>query len=428
MERIAFFEDQQEVHLRPLTWLRPTFELRCGHFSPRERAQEIWTLREWGAFLRPELADVYREELQPTAVNDWDWLRQAPTWLINGRWHGDLRGLADVTEDCALIDGTSLVAVQVFPHEVPEEAPDDFETWLQSLVARRATLGREGALIKFPWHLVERNPEQLTNDFHARPRRDGASSLDRHVAIVGSREDVMIDPTAEVDPFVVIDARHGPVWIEAGVKVQAFTRLEGPCFIGRETRLFRANVREGCSIGEVCRVGGEIEESIIHGFSNKYHDGFLGHAYVCPWVNLGALTTNSDLKNDYSHVRVPLAGGEVVDSGSTKVGCFVGDHTKTALCSLFNTGSVIGVMDLVLPGGGLLPKRMPSFTRYWNGVLEELPDGTESGIASARTAMARRDKELTPAGERLLRWVFEASADDRAACIARDQARRQKLG
>ena len=110
--------------------------------------------------------------------------------------------------------------------------------------------------------------------------------------------------------MVVIDAEHGPVYIDEDVEVHPFTRIEGPCYVGKKSILLGAKCREGNSIGPICRVGGEVEESIIQGYSNKYHDGFLGHAYVGEWVNLGALTTNSDLKNDYSTVSVILDGRE----------------------------------------------------------------------------------------------------------------------
>jgi hypothetical protein len=199
--------------------------------------------------------------------------------------------------------------------------------------------------------------------------------------------------------------------------IQAFTRLEGPCHIGAKSQLFRANVREGTSIGPVCRVGGEIEGAILHSFVNKYHDGFLGHSYVCPWVNLGALSTNSDLKNDYSTVRVPLSGVPV-DSGEMKVGCFIGDHTKTAIGSLFNTGTSVGLMCVILPDGELLPKHVPSFSRIWHG---ELVDGLplEKGLMTARAAMHRRNKTLTMAQETLLRKLHTQSITERERAIER---------
>ena len=137
------------------------------------------------------------------------------------------------------------------------------------------------------------------------PRPAAAASraqVEEPNAIRGSQKDVYVAPGAVVHPMVVIDAEHGPVYLDEGVEVHPFTRIEGPCYVGKKSILLGTKCREGNSIGPMCRVGGEVEESIIHGYSNKYHDGFLGHAYVGEWVNLGALTTNSDLKNDYSSV------------------------------------------------------------------------------------------------------------------------------
>src|SRR6185295_4718482 len=140
----------------------------------------------------------------------------------------------------------------------------------------------------------------------------------------------------------------GPVTIEEGCEVHPFTRIEGPCYVGPKTILLGAKVREGCSFGPMCRIGGEVEESIVHGYSNKYHDGFLGHAYVGEWVNLGALTTNSDLKNDYSEVKVTLDGRTQLSTGSNKVGALIGDHVKTSIGTLLNTGAYVGAMSVLV--------------------------------------------------------------------------------
>ena len=121
----------------------------------------------------------------------------------------------------------------------------------------------------------------------------------------------------------------------------------------------------------MCRLGGEVEGSIIQGYSNKYHDGFLGHAYVGQWVNLGAMTTNSDLKNDYSNVSVVLDGRTPVNTGSTKVGSLIGDHAKTSIGTLLNTGAYVGAMALLVADGRLLPKFIPSFAWYVDGAISE---------------------------------------------------------
>jgi len=208
------------------------------------------------------------------------------------------------------------------------------------------------------------------------------------------------------------------------VVVHPFTRIEGPAYVGTGCTLLGTKLREGCSIGPVCRIGGEIEESIIHGHSNKYHDGFLGHAYVGEWVNLGALTTNSDLKNDYSHVDVML-NGKKVSTGSTKVGAMIGDHTKTSIGTLFNSGAICGAMCILMATGQPLPKTIPSFAWFINGVVTK-GFGKRSLYKTAETSMSRRKQEWTEADEALWDKIFEITADERSEAVKR--GRREMLG
>jgi UDP-N-acetylglucosamine diphosphorylase/glucosamine-1-phosphate N-acetyltransferase len=205
------------------------------------------------------------------------------------------------------------------------------------------------------------------------------------------------------------------VTIEEGREVHPYTRIEGPCYVGPNSILLGAKVREGCSIGPMCRVGGEVEESIIHGYSNKYHDGFLGHAYVGQWVNLGALTTNSDLKNDYSTVSVVM-DGRTVDTGSTKVGSFIGDHVKTSIGTLLNTGAIVGTMAILVANGAPLPKYIPCFGWFLKGVVSK-GFGINKLIETARVAISRRKVQMTDDDETLLRHIFELTSEERMEYI-----------
>ncbi|WP_437203228.1 putative sugar nucleotidyl transferase [Planctomicrobium sp. SH664] len=405
MRRIVLFEDLGATRFSPIALFRPVFELLCGHFTLRERLIESLPVDEWGGFVRPHLAETYAEQQPQASVNDPAWWNAEPTLWVNGRCLFDPQLLTSVDVGTAAWIGDTLAAVH-FPTGMGPS-----EDWLegsQALQDRASELERvdiEGTVLHYPWDLVSENAAWLQHDFQTRIRSERLSILDPQFAVVGDPAHLFIQASARIDPFVVVDVTQGPVWIAAGVRIQAFTRIEGPCYIGPRTQLFRANLREGTSIGPVCRIGGEVEGSIVHGFANKYHDGFLGHSYVCPWVNLGALTSNSDLKSDYSDVSVPLEGVSL-KTGSMKVGCFIGDHTKTAIGTLFNTGTAVGVMSLILPGGELLPKYIPSFSRVWHGSIEPLPDGCESGIRTAQAALARRDRTLTPAMERLIRTLY----------------------
>ncbi|MCK4626963.1 MAG: hypothetical protein KAV00_16745, partial [Phycisphaerae bacterium] len=240
--------------------------------------------------------------------------------------------------------------------------------------------------------------------------------------IRGSDKDVFIGSGAVIHPMVVIDAENGPVYLDEDVEVHPFTRIEGPCYVGRKSILLGAKCREGNSIGPVCRIGGEVEESIIQGYSNKYHDGFLGHAYVGEWVNLGALTTNSDLKNDYSDVSVMLDGRRPIDTGSTKVGSLIGDHTKTAIGTLLNTGSYVGAMALIMPTGKPLPKFIPSFAWFLDGVVTK-GFGRKKLYETAAIAMGRRKCEWTEVEKNMWEKIFEMTAPGRDEAIRRGRRR-----
>jgi hypothetical protein len=143
-------------------------------------------------------------------------------------------------------------------------------------------------------------------------------------------------------------------------------------------------------------------------------------------VNLAALSTTSDLKGDYSPVDVPLCG-EPIPTGRTKVGSFIGDHTKTGLSCLFNTGSAIGVMCLILPAGKLLPRYVPSFATVWNGELSDRWD-LERSLDTARAAMARRNRDLTDAQERLLRHLCDETEAERRAAVERARSKKVPAG
>ncbi len=409
--RAAFFEDRAADQFSPIALTRPVFELVCGQMSLRERVLHQMQVEHWAVFVRPHLVETYRDSQPSARVNDSLWLANGPTRLINGRWLPTSTALAALKDDEAAVIDDTVVALTLDPLEAPLLTGDNWDDVLPQIARTRKIVPARGVLLNRPWDLVEHNGPQLVADFRWHRMRSTQAEPSRNVEILGPRADVCIDAAAAVEPFVVLDARRGPITIDAGAVVQPFTRIEGPCHVGKGSQLFRANVREGTTIGPVCRVGGEVECSILHGYANKYHEGFLGHSYVCPWVNLAALTTSSDLKSDYSNVSVPL-DGEMIPTGRRKVGCYIGDHTKTSLASLFNTGSSIGVMCLLVSGGELLPKHVPSFACLKNGQPDERWT-LDRALDTARMAMDRRRMTLSPAEERLLRHLHERTRTQR---------------
>lgn len=425
--QLAFFEDQYAPHLNPIALTRPVFDLVCGRYSLRERILKVLTPDHWGVFVRDYLGEVFLEQNRQASVNNSLWLSNQPTLLVNGRWIPSIESLLHLrtvkANEVGMVDDT-IVYLTLDPTEaILISDVDQIEDTLINIAKGQQQVQVTGTLLQYPWDLVNLNGLQLEVDFELASQLDKKSPFSGRIELRGTNDRISIAPDVDIDPFVLFDVRNGPITIDRGAVIQAFTRIEGPCHIGANSQLFRANIRGGTTIGPVCRVGGEIEETIIHGYANKYHDGFLGHSYVCPWVNLGALSTNSDLKNDYSAVRVPLAGTPV-DTHSNKVGCFIGDHTKTALGSLFNTGSSIGLMSMVLPGGELLPKHIPSFSRIWHGLLDDNLD-IEASFVSAKIAMGRRGINFSIAQQQLLRFLHEQTKQEREDAIKRME--RQKI-
>ncbi len=416
----------QRRNFYPLALSRPIWELRCGMTSLGEKLLDRIRPAETACFLPPYLAEVYRCRTS-WSVNDKKSLSGADLLVVDARVKAD--GLAKLDQGPSRVffnaDG-DVLAARVVCEDLGKLNADSLEALLVSAKQNLPMADSRLPTWNYIWDLILANAAQLTEDFRAAGRSsiDSEARVEDPTAIRGSRGDIFVGRGAKIHPMVVLDAEHGPIYIDEDVEIHPFTRVEGPCYIGRQSVLLGAKCREGNSIGPMCRIGGEVEESIIQGYSNKYHDGFLGHAYVGQWVNLGALTTNSDLKNDYSEVKMTLDGRTQLSTGSTKVGALIGDHTKTSIGTLLNTGACVGAMTLLVTSGKLLPKFIPSFTWYLNDAVTQ-GFGKDSLYATARMAMGRRKCQWTEADEALWNAVYEITAEEREDAVARSKRRTQ---
>jgi hypothetical protein len=213
---------------------------------------------------------------------------------------------------------------------------------------------------------------------------------------------VLAGPGASCAPGVVCDTSGGPIVLDRDVSVGANTLLEGPLYLGPACRVKAGSRLYGeSSFGVGCRVAGEIGESTCGDFTNKQHEGFLGHAVLGSWLNLGAMTTNSDLKNNYGPVRVDLGDGPR-DTGLRFVGLLAGDHVKTAIGTLFNTGTVVGFASNIF-GAGMPPKHVPAFS--WGGAPDAPSYDVGKAMDTARVVMARRECAFTDGHAALFRHL-----------------------
>jgi UDP-N-acetylglucosamine diphosphorylase/glucosamine-1-phosphate N-acetyltransferase len=284
----------------------------------------------------------------------------------------------------------------------PADAPAPTPEWLAAPAPRAADIVQlDGRVLDHVWQLVAGNAAQIWRDFAVsrvalhEPATLPCDTIGNGAAALRLGRDVTIEPN------VVFDFSHGPIWLDDGVTVRAFTRLAGPACIGSRSTLL-GGVYDAVSIGPVCRVHGELEESVVLGYSNKAHHGFLGHAYLGRWVNLGALTTNSDLKNNYGSIRMWTPAGDV-DTGLIKLGCLLGDHVKTGIGTLINTGTVVGAGSNLF-GGAMPPKQVPPFS--WGTGSELVAYDIERFLQVTGVVMRRRGVVLSDGVTDVLRAAY----------------------
>jgi UDP-N-acetylglucosamine diphosphorylase/glucosamine-1-phosphate N-acetyltransferase len=408
--------DEARGNFYPLALSRPLWELRCGFSSLGEKLIAKVGAGSVAYFVPDYMADAYRAKVD-RPVNDSSVLEGDDLLIVDPRVKADSFNVsANGPSEVGLDEQGNMLYARVAKADVAKLATGEIGQFMEAAKAKLPNVRSELPTWQYIWDLILANSEQITADFAAAGRSGVEGTVEEPSAIRGNKKDVYIAQGARMHPMVVIDADGGPVYIDQDAEIYPFSRIEGPCYIGKESVLFGAKCREGNSIGPFCRVGGEVEESIIHGYSNKYHDGFLGHAYVGEWVNLGALTANSDLKNDYSTVSVMLDGRRAINTGSTKVGSLIGDHVKTSIGTLLNTGSYVGAMALIMATGKPLPKFIPSFAWFLEGIVTK-GFGKGQLYETAKVVMSRRGCKWTEAEQDMWDAVNKMTAPMRDRAI-----------
>ncbi len=416
--RLILFDGPEEERAKfyPLSYCRPVWELRCGMTALGEKLIGKLGAQQVAYFVPPYMADAYAERVDGK-VNDPSGLAGDDVLLVHGSLKAATLDVAPTGPSEVGMLGDLVAYVRVAQADLGKLDTGSIEAFLASARQALPQVSCRAERFEYVWEVMLDSPHQIIDDFKAAGRSGIEGVIEEPSAIRGNKNDVYVAPGCEVHPMVVIDATEGPVFLDEGVEVHPFTRIEGPAYVGPKTILLGTKLREGCSVGPVCRLGGEIEESVIQGHSNKYHDGFLGHAYVGEWVNLGALTTNSDLKNDYTSVEV-IQNGKKIDTGSNKVGALIGDHTKTSIGTLLNTGAIVGSMGMIMATGQPLQKTIPAFAWLVNGVVTK-GFGRKALYRTAATAMGRRKQAWTPAIEAMWEAVYELTAPERNEAIKR---------
>ena len=261
-------------------------------------------------------------------------------------------------------------------------------------------------LIRFerPWHFFQFCGHAIAKDFKLLTEGRRSASLSALNTVIGDPDLIFLEEGAKVEASV-LNTTNGPIYISNGAEVMEGCLIRGPFVLGDHSQLkMGAKIYGPTVIGPESRVGGEVNNSVIAGFSNKAHDGFLGNSVIGEWCNLGADTNTSNLKNTYGPVAVwSYAENAYIDTGLQFCGTIMGDHSRSAINTMFNTGTVVGV-SANIHGAGFPPKHIRSFS--W-GAQEPMGYEFDKAIATVRRVMERRKVQLTHLDAEVLQHIFE---------------------
>lgn len=387
MNVILFDDPVLRSQLLPLTFTRPTGAIRVGILTIAEK----WKMRlsaDVSFSTQPYLSKKFAATVTPD--NYW----------INGSLCPDeklIGVLRALKPNDAIERNGRILAVRTADDEVPEVITGTVHPYPADVT-----------LIDHPWKIFNDNGAQIRADFELITKGRRSWPIDDKATVVYNEANVFVEEGVTFKA-AILNAENGPIYLGKNSQVQEGAIIRGPFCLGDRSILnMGSKMRGDTTIGPDCKIGGEVSNSVVFGYTNKSHEGYLGNSVLGEWCNLGADTNTSNMKNTYDVVRLwSIARKEFIPTGLYFCGLIMGDHSKSGINTMFNTGTVVGVNSNVL-GGGYPPNYIPSFSWAGNDTYD-----IEKALATAQRAMGRRHYEVTQEDRSILREVHGLTASDR---------------
>ena len=396
------------LKLEPLCSTRPIFDLKCGAFSVLERIKKIFPNDSITVFIRNELKGLIDEKnkinINPEIVKDGLWLNSNIIWnqslIEKFKNKHNVFSIKDINVGFYLSEkkGNQWI-LKGGPVEI---LFSNFDSNLKKISISK------NECIEYLWDCIYNNSHMLVSDTRYFKMGSINCSYEEKFFLINEKN-IVIPKSAIIRTGAILDAKSGPVIISENVMIEPGAYLEGPLFIGEGVTIKACSkILKGSYIGPGCKVGGEIIETIFQGWSNKQHDGFLGHSYIGEWVNLGAGTNNSDLKNNYSTVKIFINNKEF-DSKQLFIGLFMGDHSKSAIATKFNTGTIVGVGSNII-FSSFPPKNLKPFS--WYNDINIVKHDFKKFVETAKRTKLRRNKFFSKSEEKVFYNIFKQNEID----------------
>lgn len=401
---IVVFEDKQVSTLDPITTGKPAYAVTCGGYRLIDWLRQIQA--KLSGLVRPHLATVQLLDFEDLATFDPtdEW-----TLLVNARLvpsrsnYVQLERLSKQNEACIVRADFSIAAALLPTCELGGDLNQATLSSIENYFTNNNIAANDGqlAVIDYPHDIVRAHLECFSENLQHRIDAGTFQEV---------KDGLFVGSGVDLDEGLVVDASEGPVLIDENTQVGPHCFMSGPVYIGPNSRIIEhSSIKDQVCISHTCKIGGEVEASIIEAYSNKQHHGFLGHSYVGNWVNLGAGTCNSDLKNTYGEVKMDY-GGTRISTGMQFIGCIVGDYAKSAINTSIFTGKTIGVCSMLY---GFVTTNVPSFVNYARsfGQVTEMPPAVM--VSTQKRMFERRKVQQRPCDIQLINDMYELTRAER---------------
>ncbi len=383
------FDDYSRLNLLPFTYTKPVCELRIGILTIKEK----WE-KQLNAPVSYDTESYLSEKYTKTAAAD--------NLFVNGKICPNaalLSLLKDLKPGECIKHGNDLLGYRTHTTE-------GFNS--EKLLAEAKEVSVSYISVKDVWDIFSKNEGAIKEDFEFLTKGRSSKILSSTNTVIGNKELVFLEEGAVVEASV-LNTKAGPIYIAKDAEVMEGSLIRGPFSLGEHSALkLSTKIYGPTTIGPHCKVGGEINNSVIFGYSNKAHDGFLGNSVIGEWCNLGADTNNSNLKNNYAPVKLfNYKKDRMVDTGLQFCGLIMGDHSKCGINTMFNTGTVVGVGANIF-GGGFPPTHIPSFA--WGGADKIETYQFDKMLETANRVFARRSLVVSKEEAAILNYIFEVTA------------------
>jgi UDP-N-acetylglucosamine diphosphorylase/glucosamine-1-phosphate N-acetyltransferase len=403
---IVLFEDSRVSQLYPITVGRPAFAITCGSYRLIDLAAELDHRVSW--VIRPHLREVVARDYASLVQYNDGGTDGGPLLLVNAsvvpsaNVYRQLSMLVRKGKPGVVRTGER-VAAALLAADGPALPPPDQIAEVESFINCLALtpLSYDLPVFSYPHDVVDHHTRVLDENLQRRLERGSYTEL---------RDGVFGHESTRLGEYIVTDTSDGPIILDENTEIGPFCLLSGPAFIGANARVIEHSaIKHGTSLGHTTKIGGEVEASIIEPYTNKQHHGFLGHSYLGSWINLGAGTCNSDLKNTYGTVKMEY-NGEKVSTGMQFIGTIAGDYAKTAINTSIFTGKLIGACSMLY---GFVTTNVPSFVNYARlfGQVTETP--VEVMVATQARMFERRGVAQQACDMELLHAMYELTRHER---------------